>query len=271
MSIPILTDRTALLRHRARAVPRGGFLHQIAIDEIQERLSEVNRTFTAPALVSGFPALWADALPWAAVAPDDETLSLTPGAHDLVVHAMSLHWANDPVGQMIQCRRALAPDGLFLSVAFGGRTLNELRACLAQAESEIAGGLSPRVAPMAEIRDLGALLQRAGLALPVADSLLQTVSYPDAFALMHDLRAMGEANALAQRLRHPTRSAVFARAAQIYAETHGRAGRITASFELIFLTGWAPHPDQQQPLRPGSAVTRLAEALNTAERKPGDD
>jgi hypothetical protein len=270
MSIPILTDRAALRQHRARATPRGGFLHQLAAAEIKERLAEVNRTFTAPALVAGLPQFWADLLPWTAVSADSETLALVPGAHDLAVHALALHWANDPVGQIIQCRQALRPDGLFLGVAFGGRTLAELRACLAEAEAEVTGGLSPRVAPMAEIRDLGALLQRAGLALPVADSLVQTVTYRDLAALMQDLRAMGETNALAQRLRRPTRAALFRRAAEIYAASYARDGRIEATFELIFLAGWAPHPDQQQPLRPGSARVRLAEALNTAERKPGD-
>ncbi len=150
---------------------------------------------------------------------------------------------------------------------FGGQTLHELRACLAQAEAEITGGLSPRVLPMAEIRDLGGLLQRAGFALPVADSFTKTVLYRDAFHLMADLRAMGEANALHERLRHPTRRGVFARAAQIYAETYGTPeGLIPATFEIICLTGWAPHEGQQKPLRPGSAVSRLEDALKAAHR-----
>jgi len=261
MTPPALTDRAALLRNRARATEF--FLQEEAAYEAQERLTEVNRTFTAPVVVSGFPAVWPD---FPAVA-DDEVLALHEGAHDLVVHAMALHWANDPVGQLVQCRRALQPDGLFLGLLPGGQTLHELRAALAEAEAEVTGGLSPRVLPMGEIRDLGALLQRAGFALPVADSFTKTVLYRDALHLMADLRAMGEANALAARLRHPTRRAVLLRAAGIYAERFGRPdGRIPATFEIICLTGWAPHDSQQKPLRPGSAAARLAEALNAAER-----
>ena len=198
--------------------------------------------------------------------PDDEVLALHPGAHDLVIHALALHWANDPVGQLIQCRRALKPDGLMLTVAFGGQTLNELRSALGQAEIEVTGGLSPRVAPMGEIRELGALLQRAGFALPVADSLPLTVSYATPLHLMRDLRAMGETNALKTRLRHATRRAVMLRACEIYCETFGDAqGRVPATFDLIVLTGWAPDESQPKPLRPGSATARLAEALGTQE------
>ncbi len=271
--MPRLTDRSALMRNRARATRQGPalFLHEAALDEVQDRLSMVNRSFTKPAVVTGFPDFWAKALPEARIVPDDEVLALEPGAHDLVIHAMALHWANDPVGQIIQCRRALQPDGLFLSVAFGGQTLAPLRTALAEAESQVAGGLSPRVAPMAEIRDTGALLQRAGLALPVADSVPLRVSYADTLALMRDLRAMGEGNALAQRLRHPTRRTVMARAAAIHAELTGDTdGRITETFELVVLTGWAPDDSQPQPLRPGSAQTRLADALGTKETKLGD-
>lgn len=201
------------------------------------------------------------------VAPT-EVLDLEPGAHDLVIHAMALHWADDPVGQIVQCRRALMPDGLFLSVAFGGETLVELRQALAMAETEVMGGLSPRVAPMAEIRDMGALLQRGGLALPVADRLPKTVTYADAFALMADLRAMGETNALADRHRAPVRRALFDRMAEIYAArfpAKDDPARIRATYELIFLSGWAPHDSQQKPLRPGTAKARLAAALGTSE------
>lgn len=262
-SPPKLTDRSALTRNRHRA--GDFFLHQIAIQEVKERLSEVNRPFTDMAIVGGFPSVWGPAFPSAHLISDSETLDLKERSFDLVVHAMALHWANDPVGQMVQCRRALRPDGLFLSVAFGGQTLHQLRTALAEAEAAITGGLSPRVAPMAEIRDLGALLQRAGLALPVADSISQTASYRDAFQLMRDLRAMGEGNALNTRLRHPTRRAVFDRAARIYADNFGEKGRVPAMFELIFLTGWAPSDTQQKPLRPGSAQTRLADALGADE------
>ncbi|MGR3377513.1 methyltransferase domain-containing protein [Salipiger abyssi] len=262
-----LTDRTALLRHRARAARDPAlFLQEAAREEVQDRLFVVNRTFTAPAVVTGFPQIWESALPGAKIVADDEVLALDEGAHDLVVHAMALHWANDPVGQLVQCRRALSADGLLLTLCFGGETLHELRAALGQAEVEVTGGLSPRIAPMGEIRDLGALLQRAGLALPVADSFTLTASYDSALHLMRDLRAMGETNALTGRLRHPTRRAVMLRAAELYADAFaGSDGRVPASFEIVTLTGWAPDESQQKPLRPGSAAQRLADALNTAE------
>ena len=226
----------------------------------------VNKAFTAPAIVTGFPQIWADFLPDAKIVEDAEELDLTPGAHDLVIHALALHWANDPVGQIIQCRRALRPDGLFLAAMFGGQTLHQLRAALAEAESTVSGGLSPRVAPMGEIRDLGALLQRAGLALPVADTVPLTVTYPTPLDLMRDLRAMGETNALDARMRQPTRRAVIDSAAKIYVDSYGTAdGRIPAMFEMIFLTGWAPDDSQPKPLRPGSAKARLAEVLGVQE------
>lgn len=226
----------------------------------------VNRTFTNPVIISPFPEIWTDFFPDVPVIEDIETLELEPGTHDLVIHGLCLHWANDPVGQLIQCRRALKPDGLLLASLFGGKTLSELRASLAEAEVEISGGLSPRVAPMGEIRDLGGLLQRAGFALPVADSLPLTASYPSPIHLMHELRGMGETNALATRSRKMTRRAVLLRACEIYQQQFGESdGRVPASFELIFLTGWAPDSSQQKPLRPGSAAARLADALNTEE------
>jgi SAM-dependent methyltransferase len=260
---PLLTDRVALTRNRLRATDP--FLQSDAVTEIQERLMEVNRPFTSPAIVTGFPEIWRQAMPEAQIIPDDDTLALQECSHDLVIHALCLHWAHDPVGHLIQCRRALKPDGLFIALTFGGQTLFELRTALAQSESEITGGLSPRVLPMGEIRDLGALLQRAGFALPVADAYARTVHYRDLTHLMHDLRTMGEGNALAQRLRHPSRRAIFTRAAQIYADSYGHDGKIPATFETICLTGWAPADSQPKPLRPGSAAQRLADALNTAE------
>jgi SAM-dependent methyltransferase len=260
-----LTDRPALTRRRARATDDGLFLHREVIAEVQERLGEVNRRFTAPAVVTPFPALWQGVLPGAKVVPEAEVLDLSPGAHDLVVHALALHWADDPVGQIVQSRLALRPDGLFLAATFGGRTLAELRAALAEAEAAVTGGISPRVLPMAEIRDLGALLQRAGLALPVADSATRPVSYRDLFHLMADLRAMGEANALAARLRRPTRRGVFLDAARRYRAAFPQGERIAATFEILWLTAWAPHESQQKPLRPGSAAARLAEALGSTE------
>ncbi len=272
---PRLTDRDALRRNRARAFATGApamFLQREAATEIEERLEAVNRSFTAPAIVSGFPQFWAARWPGARCVPDEAILDLQTGAHDLVLHVLALHWAEDPVGQLVQARHALRPDGLFLGLTFGGRTLHELRAALAAAEAELSGGLSPRVLPMADIADLGALLQRAGLAMPVADSLSRTVSYASALHLMQDLRAMGEASALVGRPRRPTPRGVLLRAAEVYAAAHAQVdGRVPATFEIIALTGWAPAASQPKPLRPGSAAARLADALGAAEaRLPRD-
>src|SRR6056297_2623984 len=201
-----LTDRSALDRQRARALRAPElFLHTLAAEEIEDRLGMVKKSFPAPALVTGFADFWQRRYPDATVVPDDETLTLRPGAHDLVIHALCLHWADDPVGQLVQARRALCPDGLMLAVLYGGVSLQELRAALAQAEADVTGGLSPRVLPMGDIRDLGGLLQRAGFALPVADTQTLTAEYDDAFALMRDLRCMGEGNALDARSRHMAR------------------------------------------------------------------
>ena len=264
---PRLTDRAALDAHRARAARAPAlFLNEIVADEIEDRVAMVNKSFTDRAVIAPFGEVWADRWPGVEVLPDAETLALDAGSRDLIVHALCLHWANDPVGQLAQCRLALRPNGLFLGALFGGQTLHELRRALAEAESQITGGLSPRVAPMGEIRDLGALLQRAGFALPVADSQSLTVTYDNAFRLMADPRSMGETNALEGRLRRPTRRAVLIRAAEIYAENFtGADGRISATFEIVHLAGWAPHESQQLPLRPGSAKARLADALGAAE------
>jgi len=266
MTMPQITDRAALMRNRNRALPSALFLQEQAADEIHERLIEVNRTFTSIAIVTGFPDFWAARYPDATIISDEETLALEPHSYDLILHAMCLHWANDPVGQLVQARHALKPDGLLLCTFFGGQTLHELRASLAEAEAAVTGGLSPRIAPMGEIRDLGALLQRAGFALPVADSTPLTVSYANAFHLMHDLRKMGENNALAQRIKHATRRNILTEAASIYAGNfRNDDDRVDATFEIITLTGWAPAENQQQPLRPGSATTRLADALGAKE------
>lgn len=270
---PPLTDRKALLRQRRRAIAAGhvDLLHDIALTELSDRLSEVNRRFNKPAIVTGFPGFWSSSFPDAKVVPDDPVLDLQPRAHDLVIHAMTLHWADDPVGQIIQSGRALSEDGLFITVCFGGQTLSEARDSLTRAEAEISGGLSPRILPMGEVRDMGALLGRAGLALPVADLVSQRASYRDFLHLARELRAMGEGNAMAARLRRPTRRDVFARAAAIYAETYpdrDDPSRIQASFDLVFLTGWAPSATQQKPLRPGSAQKSLADALNEIRKKP---
>ncbi|MCX7646690.1 MAG: SAM-dependent methyltransferase [Rhodobacteraceae bacterium] len=272
MAPPLLTDRAQLARQRARAAGRPAwFLHEEALREVQERLAEVNRSFTRPALITGAPAVWGPAFPGARIVADADPLDLAGGAHDLVVDALTLHWADDPVGRIVQARRALMPDGLYLGVLFGGRSLHELRASLAEAETRLTGGIGPRVLPMGEIRDLGALLQRAGLALPVADSVSLTLSYETAFHLMRDLRAMGEGNALAGRRRTPPPRALFAEAARIYAEAFGTPdGRVPATVEMIFLTGWAPDPSQPRALRPGSARHRLADALGTVEQSAGE-
>ncbi|MEO1470859.1 MAG: methyltransferase domain-containing protein, partial [Pseudomonadota bacterium] len=208
----------------------------------------------------------AEALDWTG-----ETLPFRRGEADLALSLGVMHWLEDPVGHLVQLHLALAPDGLAIAVFAGGATLAALRVALADAEVAVTGGLSPRVAPMAELRAAGALLQRAGFAMPVADSERIEVTYADAWALMRDLRAMGETGALAERLRRPTRRAVLERAAALYAAREGLAdGRVRAEFELVFLTGWAPGPDQPQPLRPGSARTRLAEALGVEERAAGE-
>lgn len=265
-SAPSLFDRSALRAHRARATRDALFLHDVARDEVQDRLEGVNRTFTATGIVTPFPEVWAQQFGDAVIVDDSETLDFPEAQFDLVIHAMCLHWANDPVGQLIQCRRALKEDGLFLCVLLGGQTLSELRAALSQAESMLTGGLSPRIAPMAEIRELGGLLQRAGLTLPVADSVMQNASYRDMNHLMHDLRDMGETNALAGRLRQSTRRALFDMASDLYRDHFAALdGRISASFELICLTGWSPSESQPKPLRPGSAQARLADALRTSE------
>ncbi|MBR9761972.1 MAG: methyltransferase domain-containing protein [Rhodobacteraceae bacterium] len=266
-----LTDAAALARNRARAEAQALFLHDRAALDLQDRLDMVKREFTDPVLVTPHPAHWQGLTRGFPHPPKvvgtGEVLELAPGSADLVMHVFDLHWSNDPVGQLIQCRRALRPDGLLLAVFFGGQTLHELRACLGQAEIEVTGGLSPRIAPMGEVRDLGGLLQRAGFALPVVDSDTVKVDYESPLRLMADLRAMGEGNALHQRLRHPTRRAVMLRAVELYLQTHAdAAGRVPATFELVTLTGWAPHESQQQPLRPGSALSSLADALGTAEK-----
>ncbi len=273
MTRPPLFDRRAIDRHRARRRPGAAFLHDIARSEIVERLAEINREFTAPAFVTGWADVWRDSLPGAKVIGDLETLPLDPGAHDLVIHAMALHLSEDPVGQVIQCRRALSPDGAFMAVFPGGRTLEELRDVMTAAEIATAGGLSPRIVPMADIRDSGGLLQRAGLALPVADSLRVDTDYADLPALARDLRFMGEANPLAGRRGRFGEVDLFRVAGRMYSEQYPAADaeRIRATFELIFLTGWAPDPSQPKPLKPGGAEARLADVLTTFDMPDDGD
>ena len=200
---------------------------------------------------------------------DFNVLPFADKSFDAVFSCLNFHWIDDLPGLFIQIRRLLRPDGLCLVNLLGGDSLHELRASLVAAEQDITGGFSPRCAPMADMRDVGGLLGRAGLALPVADSDRLTVNYPDMFRLMMDLRGMGEQNVLLGRLRHPTKRAVFLRAAEIYQDKFGQAnGSIPASFEIITVTRWAPHGSQQKPLRPGSATTRLASAVGTQEITP---
>ncbi|MEC8765024.1 MAG: methyltransferase domain-containing protein, partial [Pseudomonadota bacterium] len=214
-----------------------------------------------------FAAMAAAAGP--ALASEYDRLPFAEGSFDAVFSCLMLHWVDDLPGVMAQIRRLLKPDGLCLVNLLGGATLTELRASLLEAEQEIYGGAGPRTAPMADIRDVGGLLGRAGLALPVADADRLTITYPDMFRLMADLRGMGEQNALLGRRRTPTARRMFLRAAEIYHDRFaGPDGRIPASFEIITLTGWAPHESQQTPLRPGSAAHRLADSLCTTEHDP---
>ncbi len=266
---PTLFDRAALRRNRARAkrLPVD-FLRLEAVADLEERLIEVNRTFTDLVIVTPRPDLWKGRLQGARFILDDDHLDLTEDSCDLIIHDLCLHWANDPVGQLIQSRRALRPDGLFLGTMFGGLTLQELRTALTEAEARLSGGLSPRVAPMAEVRDLGGLLQRAGFALPVADARPLNVSYASMTDLMSELRQMGETSALCGRRRQFSPKALFAMASDIYAKNFpADDNRIHATFDIITLTGWAPSTDQPKALRPGSATNSLAEALGTKETK----
>lgn len=207
-----------------------------------------------------------------ALAVEPEALPFPDGIFDLVVSVLSLHWINDLPGVLARIRRLLKPDGLFLAALAGGGTLGELRAALTEAELAVTGGASPRVAPFVDLRDAGALLQRAGFALPVADADTVTVRYENMFRLMADLRGMGESAAMSGIPRHFTRRGVLMRAAEIYRARHeGADGRIPATFQLVWLTGWAPDPSQQKPLRPGSATARLADVLKTGVERGVDE
>jgi len=294
-SNPLIFDRALVRARRRRAAALGPatFLLDRAASELAERLAAVLRRFDR-ALDLGTPGdalrqalagagqigviVAADALARSRqagspplVAADEEALPFRDGAFDLVVSALALQFVNDLPGTLVQIRRVLAPDGLFLAALFGGDTLSELRQSFAAAESEIEGGVSPRIAPFADMRDLGALLQRAGFALPVVDTDRLTVRYDSALALMHDLRRMGATSALLDRRRTPLRRTTLLRMAQIYQERFSDAdGRVRATFEIVWLSGWAPHPRQQQPLRPGSAKARLADALGAREISAGE-
>src|SRR5437867_4364642 len=267
---PILFDR-ALLRARMERARRAGpatFLLDRVREDMEERLQAVTRNFADVA------DIWTpDELLRKPVAdrfqsitridPDQsETLPLQPQSLDLVVSALAFQFVNDLPGVLAQIRRALRPDGLLLAAMVGGDTLTELRQSFAAAEAECEGGVSPRVAPFADLRDIGALLQRAGLALPVTDVDRVVVRYDSAFSLMADIRRMGATNILIERRRTPTRRATMMRMAQIYGERFADAdGRIRATFDVIWLSGWAPHESQQKPLKPGSAKTSLEAAV----------
>jgi NADH dehydrogenase [ubiquinone] 1 alpha subcomplex assembly factor 5 len=294
---PLLVfDRSTLRRRRERAARHWGdqaFLKREIAGRVVERLDDVRRRFDlaldvgchgdeiAKALAghAGVGTLlradlgfgFARGAGGPALVADEEALPFAPRSFDLVLSAMNLHWVNDLPGTLIQISRILKPDGLFLGAMLGGGTLWQLRQALAAAESEVEGGLSPRVSPFAELRDAAGLLQRAGFALPVADSETIEVDYESALALMRDLGAMGESNLIAERRRGLGRRATLLRAAEIYGERFALpSGRVAASFEVLFLHGWAPHPAQPKPLRPGSAAHRLAAALGTAELSAGE-
>jgi SAM-dependent methyltransferase len=254
---PRIFDGNAIALHRARAARTGGdtFLLSEAADGLSARLNAVTREFQRRMEL---------------VLDRDERV-IAPEPLDLLTSVLTLHAVNDLPGVLVQACRALKPDGLFLAALFGGDTLNELRQSLAVAEIETVGGASPRVAPFADLRDLGGLLQRAGFALPVADVERTVVRYTDLFSLVRDLRAMGETNALAERSRKGVRRDVLAAALDHYhAHFADRDGKLRATFDIVYLTGWAPHASQPQPLKPGSAQTRLAAALGTTERSAGD-
>jgi SAM-dependent methyltransferase len=289
---PVIIDRELLRARtrRARALGPSTFLLDRVAEDLADRLASVLRHF-ACALDLGTPTdavrrllaasgkvgtiVAADALAQdrggLAVAADAEALPFADGSLDLVFSALALHFVNDLPGTLIQIRRALRGDGLFVAAMLGGETLTELRQAFAAAEAEIEGGISPRVLPFADVRELGALLQRAGLALPVTDVDRLTVRYASPLALMHDLRRMGAANPLLERRRAPLRRATLARMLEIYAARFADPdGRIRATFDVVHLLGWAPHESQQQPLVPGSARTRLADALGAQERSAGE-
>jgi SAM-dependent methyltransferase len=285
-----------LLRDRRRRAARLGpatFLIDRVVEDLVERLSVVLRRFDlaldlatpSDALARALAThdavgsvIAADAVvdhltqrSGLRVAADDEALPFRDASLDLVVSALALQFVNDLPGTLVQIRRALKPDGLFLAALIGGESLTELRQAFAAAEAETEGGVSPRVAQFADVRSLGALLQRAGLALPVADVDRIVVRYASPFGLMGDLRRMGAANPMIERRRRPLRRATLRRMAEIYAERFADAdGRVRATFEIVWLSGWAPHESQQQPLRPGSATHRLADALGTLEIPAGE-
>ena len=292
----IIFDRALLARRRARAAPNihtHDFLLRRASEDIEMRLGAVMREFPVALNLGAHHGVLTQMLrtdarvgqvisadpcipllrqcDGARVSCEEDMLPFANASLDLAVSGLALHLVNDLPGALIQIRRALKPDGLFLAAVLGGRTLVELREALSVAGGEIDGGVSPRVAPFGDLRDYGALLQRAGFALPVTDADPVKVTYASAFDLMHELRAMGASNVLTARRRQPLKRAVLMRAGEIYGERFPAGdGRVSATFEIIHLTGWAPDASQPKPLRPGSATARLADALGTQERPAGE-
>ena len=296
LNSPNIFDRRVVeanLTRAARVLPRTDFLLRHAAGELVSRLEGISRTFELAADTGAYHGVVAKLLnerfpgtktvslspvtelakecPAPRAVATEEALPLKDGSLGLVTSVLSLHLVNDLPGALIQIRRALRPDGLFLGALLGGESLIELRQAFMVAETETLGGVSPRVFPTADVRDMGALLQRAGFALPVVDSERLTVTYPTPLALIRELKAMGAANPLFARSRKPMRRDTFAQALEIYARRFaGEDGRARATFEILYLCGWSPHESQQKPLKPGSAKARLADALRTTEIAAGD-
>ena len=252
------------------------FLNKIAEDTLLDRLLDMTMDFKTAIQMGGTQKLSSPKIKTLFhtafdLQADEEYLPFTNASLDCVLAPLTLHTINDLPGTLIQVRRALKPDGLFLGALFGGETLFELRDCLARAEQEITRGLSPRIFPFADKQQMGGLMQRAGFALPVVDSDIIRVSYQNMFDLMHDLRGMNETNIISARQKYLTRRTIFRRAQEIYKNLYALDnGRLEASFEIIYLTGWGPAATQQQPLRPGSAKTSLADHLDTQEIGAGE-
>jgi len=281
---PKIFDRKAYRARQSRAARLGSdaFLARETAEHLAARIGAVNRRFARALDLNSrraaFSALREAADSWlrtgwdnADVVADEEAQPFADASFELITSVLSLHAVNDLPGTLVQMRRALKPDGLFIAALFGGETLKELKFAFAAAEAEIAGGTTPRVSPFADVRELGGLLQRAGFALPVADVERTTVRYRDLAQLFTDLRALGETNVLAARRRGLlSRRLLRAVAAEYAARFSGPDGRIAATFEIVFLTGWAAHESQQKPLAPGSAKARLADALGTRELPSGE-
>lgn len=269
---PILFDHQAVQRNMRRAAgmdKRHTFLKAEIADRLHERLQEVNRPFPKRIDLGGGFAPYlpqAEKEAYTNIPARDGVLNTEPSSADLVVANLGLHWVNDLPGLLVQIKNALRPDGLFCAALFGGQTLHELRHSLITAESEICGGATARVIPFADVKDLGSLLQRAGFSLPVTDMDTLTLTYEHPLNLMQELRGMGEANALAARPRTFWRRDVLLRACNIYQQQFSRDdGRVAATFEVMYLTGWHPHESQQKPLKPGSGEVNLADALKAGK------